>query len=390
MSQYRSKNEKNSEENKDKLDRLKKEIQRRRAEKEQGYNEKQSKQRSQSEQKSSSLQDRSQGQNKEMMNSQKQERSEESHSQTKRDKGNLQRSRDSRNFSEDQKRKEPPQELKGGQNKEKKPIRNNKRGSKKSDSSVEDQSEDERLKRRASGVNERLATGVIGLDQKIEGGIVRGSMNLLTGKTGTGKTAFSASFIREGALNQEPGIYVTTEERKEDIEGDIKSMFGWDFDELERKNLVKILSVKPIFPSKQIENLNRLVRSYISDLLDKIEGSISNFNAERVVIDSVSVVEMFIKDKYLSRVALASLLNNLRETEVTAILTSTIPESSEALSGGGIIEYLVDGVIKLDFVPVAEEHKRTLSIRKMRRTDHSVMIMPFDITSEGLRLSRVE
>jgi len=51
---------------------------------------------------------------------------------------------------------------------------------------------------------------------------------------------------------------------------------------------------------------------------------------------------------------------------------------------------LVDGIIKLDFVPVAEEFKRTLNIRKMRRTDHSIYIHPFDVTKEGLKLIKVK
>jgi len=75
---------------------------------------------------------------------------------------------------------------------------------------------------------------------------------------------------------------------------------------------------------------------------------------------------------------------------VTALLTGTVPETSEGLSGGGIIEYIVDSVIKLDFVPVAEEFKRTLTIRKMRRTDHSVLIHPFAITKDGLKIIEIK
>ncbi|MBI4173152.1 MAG: hypothetical protein HY519_00360, partial [Candidatus Aenigmarchaeota archaeon] len=79
----------------------------------------------------------------------------------------------------------------------------------------------------------------------------------------------------------------------------------------------------------------------------------------------------------------------LRELEVTSLLTGTIPESEEGLSGGGIIEFIVDSVIKLDFVPVAEEYKRTLTVRKMRRTDHSTLIHPFDVAKDGLRVMEI-
>ena len=83
------------------------------------------------------------------------------------------------------------------------------------------------------------------------------------------------------------------------------------------------------------------------------------------------------------------LVDTLKESDVTAFLTGTIPETSEALSGGGIVEYIVDTVVKMEFVPVAEEFKRTLTIRKMRRTDHSTLIHPFEITKEGMRVIEI-
>ncbi len=233
---------------------------------------------------------------------------------------------------------------------------------------------------------ERVKTGVIGLDSKIEGGFVKGSVNLITGKTGTGKTSFCCSFLYQGAKEGEPGLYITTEQRVEDIKNDIKAMFGWDFDKLEKKKLIKLVSIKPIFPNKDIEDINRLIRLYILNFLSQIEKNIKEIKAKRVVVDSVSIIEMFIKDEYISRVALSSLTEKLRELGVTSLLTGTIPEASESLSGGGIIEYIVDTVIKLDFVPVAEEYKRTLNVRKMRRTNHSTMIHPFTVTKEGMKI----
>jgi len=233
---------------------------------------------------------------------------------------------------------------------------------------------------------ERVTTGVINLDNKVSGGFVKGTMNLITGKTGTGKTAFCSNFILEGAQNGEPGVYVTTEEREEDILEDINAMFGWDFDSLSEQDKVRVLSIKPVFPSQNMDNLSRVVRSYISDLLDQMNDAIEEIDAERVVIDSVSLVQMFIQDEYMSRVALSSMLNNLREAGVTAVLVGSIPETSEGLSKEGIIEYLVDTVILLEFVPVAEDYNRTIKIRKMRRTDHDTDIFPFEVTADGLKV----
>ena len=238
---------------------------------------------------------------------------------------------------------------------------------------------------------DRVTTGVKGLDAKMKGGFFRGSVNLLTGKTGTGKSAFCFSFLYDGALKKEPGFYVTTEQRDQDLKADIQAMFGWDFAPFEKKKLVQFLSIKPIFPGRSVDpdRMNKLIKLYVFDITSKIEAGIKKIKAKRVIIDSISIIEMFIKDPYLARTVLIHLVETLKNHKVTALLTGTVSETSEGLSGGGIIEYIVDSVIKLDFVPVAEEFKRTLTIRKMRRTDHSVLIHPFGIEKNGLRVIEI-
>jgi KaiC/GvpD/RAD55 family RecA-like ATPase len=238
---------------------------------------------------------------------------------------------------------------------------------------------------------ERIKTGIIGLDDKIEGGFVLHSVNFVTGKTGTGKTAFAASFLYEGAKNGEPGLYVTTEESESDIKEDVKAMFGWDLESLERKGLIKFLHIKPTLPSKLAsdEDLAKLTRLYVFDLGEKIAQMVSENKIKRLVLDSISIIEMFIKDDYLRKVAIMQLTEKLKELKVTSLITGTIQEESEALSFSGIVEFAADSVIKLDFVPVVEEFKRTLTVRKMRRTNHSILIHPFEITREGIKIIEI-
>ena len=238
---------------------------------------------------------------------------------------------------------------------------------------------------------DRVNSGVLGLDGKMEGGFFKGSANLITGKTGTGKTIFAISYLYNGALAGEPGVYVSTEQRDVDVKADIASMFGWDFATLEKRNLVRFVSIKPALPTRGIsaEEMVRLVKSYVYSISDRIIEAIKATKAQRVVLDSVSFIEMFIKDEYLARAALLQLVETLKASGVTTFLTGTIPETSEALSGGGIVEYIVDTVIKMEFVPVAEEFKRTMTIRKMRRTNHSTLIHPFEITKKGLRVIEI-
>ena len=169
---------------------------------------------------------------------------------------------------------------------------------------------------------ERLPTGIKGLDKHMGGGWVKESVNLVAGKTGTGKTAFSMSFLYSGAIANVPGIYVTTEQRQEDLKNDIKSMFGWDIDALEKKNLITFLSMKPTLPGKTIsqDKVAEMIRMYVLSMFSKIEESVKKTKAQRIVIDSMSLIEMFIKDEYFAKVALMRLVDKLKNLKVTYIL----------------------------------------------------------------------
>ncbi len=234
-------------------------------------------------------------------------------------------------------------------------------------------------------MDKRVPSGVINFDDKIGGGFVEGSVNLVIGKTGTGKTTFCCSFMYSCAKNNEPVVYLTTEERIEDIKKDIESMFNWNIESLEKRGLIKFISLKPLIPTADIEHTSTLAKSYISELIRIITENLEKMNAKRLVIDSISIIQLFINDQYLSRIILTSLMDKLREMEVTTVISGTLT-GSNGFYEAGIIESTVDSVIKLDFVPVEEDYKRTITVLKMRRTKHSTLIYPFEITPEGMKV----
>lgn len=222
-------------------------------------------------------------------------------------------------------------------------------------------------------MEKRVKTGIPGFDNLIEGGLVEGSVNLLCGGTGTGKTVFGCQFILQGLKEGEHGVYVTLEEEKEDILNDV-AVFGWDKElrEYEKKGMFLLTSE---FPSK------------ISDLQTKIVESIERVNAKRFVLDSLSIAEVgWAEEKDITKLRreVFDMMRALKRAKVTSLLLVEL-RSSKSLSTLGFEEFLADGVIVLHYLEfTALGTPRSLMIRKMRRVNHATDIFPFEITKKGI------
>jgi KaiC/GvpD/RAD55 family RecA-like ATPase len=215
---------------------------------------------------------------------------------------------------------------------------------------------------------ERIPSGIPGLDPLIGGGFIKGSVTLVTGSTGSGKTIFCSQFIWEGLKRGETCLFITFEELPEEIIEDAL-VFGWDFRKyIEEKKL--FLEYSDPFTLTDV----------ISPLIEKIkQNSIS-----RVAIDSTSLFGLYFQDPADVRKQLYKLVIALKKSGATSLLTAEVPEESHRLSRFGVEEFVVDGVIVLHYMGLGEATYRSLQVRKMRRTDHSHEIHPMKITDQGI------
>jgi circadian clock protein KaiC len=223
-------------------------------------------------------------------------------------------------------------------------------------------------------VSNRIESGIPGLDRLLGGGLIQNSVTLVTGETGTGKTIFCSQFLWHGLRKGETGIYMTLEEDPEDIKEDAK-LFGWDFSKYEKRGLFRLIYHDPA----QVNNIG-------SVMIDEIK----NINAKRLVIDSTSVIGMNIQDITQIRKTLYSIINMIKKSRCTALITAEIPEGSKGLSKFGVEEFVADGVVVLNYLEYASGGlDRSLIIRKMRRTDHGRDIYPIDIGERGMVIKPV-
>lgn len=219
-------------------------------------------------------------------------------------------------------------------------------------------------------MEERVKTSIKGLDKLIGGGLIPGSVMLITGKAGAGKTIMCAQYIYNGALAGEPGLYITTEETPAKIRKDVAN-FGWDIEKLEKDKKFVILEIGPM---------------RLAEMESIIKEAKKKYKIQRCVIDSMSVFALYFEKPFAARKRLYSIFKVMGDLDITTIVTAEIPEDSERLSRLGLAEFMADGVIVLQYLPMGRQFKRALQIRKMRMSDHSKNIHPFRITKRGIEV----
>ena len=213
----------------------------------------------------------------------------------------------------------------------------------------------------------RIPTGVKGFDELVEGGLPESSLVIVTGGCGTGKSIFAMNFLVEGALRNEPGVYVSLEE---DVQENIKEMmlFEWPIEQLISEK--KLLITQP-----ELYDFDKLVTH--------IEDAATKMKAKRIVIDSSSLIGLYFKDAFKVRRAMIDLENMLKRLKSTAVVINEIKEGDEGLSTYGVEEFIADGVIVLYCQKKENLFARAVAIRKMRATNHSMKIHPMQIRKPG-------
>src|SRR3989344_1351072 len=238
----------------------------------------------------------------------------------------------------------------------------------------------------------RVPTGIVGLDELLEGGFPEGRAILLSGGCGTGKTIFCTQYIHNGAKKyNEPGIYVTLDERPDLIREDMLR-FGWDLRKLEDAGMVEIIDgslAKIGMPSE--EEFSMPATGFdIDKLLLEIMRTAKRTGAKRLVIDSIPALGFNYQNESEVRNAILKLSYLLMRIGVTTVMTSEVAEGENRFGKFGIEEYVVDGVIVLHYMGMGNRSNRTVHIRKMRATRHSEELHPMEISESGIKVHRVD
>jgi KaiC/GvpD/RAD55 family RecA-like ATPase len=222
---------------------------------------------------------------------------------------------------------------------------------------------------------ELTKTGIDGLDEILNGGIVKNSTTLVSGNPGAGKSILCLQFIYNGVEQfDEKGIYLAFEEDEADLREAAESLGLDNWGEHVDNGDIKVYDKTVLLGENDFSSSLEL-------LLDDFEDN----DHDRVVLDSLAMFELFFEDETEKRTYLLKFTDILSKNELTTLMTNeqgaVFPETEI-----GLENYLTDGNIYLIQTPTESGVNRYVWVAKMRKQNIETDIFPMEISHGGIRV----
>ena len=220
---------------------------------------------------------------------------------------------------------------------------------------------------------ELTKTGIDGVDSILNGGIVKNATVLVSGNPGTGKSIFGIQFIYNGVtMYDQKGIYLTFEENADDLQRAAESLGFDEWGELVEAGDIKVYD-------KQV----LLRENDFSSTLDRLLDDLQDSEYERLVMDSLTMFQLFFDTEKEKRTYLLQFSDILKRNGFTSLLISEqgsmFPETEVSLEN-----FLTDGTIYMLQTPTESGVNRYLWVAKMRKQNIKNDIFPMDIGEGGI------
>ena len=220
---------------------------------------------------------------------------------------------------------------------------------------------------------ESISSGIPEIDELLHGGIERGTVTIISGPSGAGKTSLGLQFMKEAAGRGERSVIYLFEESRETLLHRCEAINIPVNAMLERSTL-SIISIEPLQYSS--DQLAYLVRQEVEQAEAKI-----------IMLDSTSGYRLSIRGEDLVR-QLHSLCQYAKNMGVTIILIN----ETEVIAGNEFrvtemgLSYLADNLIFLRYLELQGQLRKAIGVLKKRVSDFERNLREYEITRYGLKV----
>ncbi len=223
-------------------------------------------------------------------------------------------------------------------------------------------------------VVQTVPSGIPDLDELLCGGIERGTVTILSGPSGVGKTTLGTQFMKEAAGRGERSVIYIFEEAMGTLINRCESVNIPVHTMMERGTL-EIIFVEPLLYTP--DEFANMVRRQVEEedtriiMIDGISGYQISFQGENVVRHLHALC------RYLKNMGITILLIN----EVEAI-TGDFRATEMGIS------YLADNIIFLRYLEIQGQLRKAIGVLKKRLSDFEKTLREFEITRYGIKVGK--
>ncbi|KAB1189973.1 AAA family ATPase [Haloferax sp. MBLA0076] len=219
---------------------------------------------------------------------------------------------------------------------------------------------------------ESVPSGVPEIDELLNGGLERGTVSIISGPTGVGKTTLGTQFIKQAAGRGERSVlylfeesYSTFRERNESI--------GVPISQMEDQGSLHIREMEPLNLSPQ-------------EFAHQVRTEVEEHGAEIVMIDGINGYQLSVQgghDTLIRKLhALGRYLKNMGVTVIFVDEHQHVTGEFSATNSG--VSYLADNIVFLQHVELNGELQKVIGVLKKRTTKFERTLRQFEITEQGV------
>jgi circadian clock protein KaiC len=221
---------------------------------------------------------------------------------------------------------------------------------------------------------ETISSGVSGVDALLNGGIERGTVTVVSGPTGVGKTTFGTQFMNAAADRGERSVIYLFEENKETFLTR-SAAIGIPVRRMIDRGTLAVREVEALDLSPQ--EFAHIVRTDVAAndtrivMIDGIAGYRLTLSGETDML----LQRLHALDRYLKNMGVTTIL-----VDETSAVTGAFTATQENIS------YLADNIVFLRHLERRGELRKAIGVLKKRTSDFERTLRKFEITAEGMHV----
>jgi len=219
---------------------------------------------------------------------------------------------------------------------------------------------------------ESISSGLPEFDKLTHGGLERGTISLITGPSGTGKTTLGVQIMKEAAERGERSVVYTFEESLDTILNRSESV-NIPVNEMLEQGTLSVVKVEPLEYTP-------------SEFADMVREEVEKMDTKIVMLDSLSGYKVSLQGEDLTAHvhALCKYLSNMGITVLLINETQYLTGDFRATDVG--ISYLSDNIIFLRYLEIYGQMRKAIGVLKKRLSDFENTLRELEITSQGIKI----